>query len=80
MGHDAAGGAAAFPPAVPSAAAWCFPVNVTESSVRVGCVDGENESASSVIDTASVIVTVRLITCEMRVWWSRECTQVVRAR
>ena len=57
MGHDAAGGAAAFPPAVPSTAAWCFPVNVTESSVRVGFVDGENESVSPVIETASVIVT-----------------------
>ena len=32
-------------------------MNVTESSVRVGFVDGENESVSPVIDTASVIVT-----------------------
>ena len=57
MGHDAAGGAAAFPPAIPSTAAWCFPVNVTESSVSVGLVDGEKERVSPVIDTASVIVT-----------------------
>ena len=58
MGHDAAGGAAAFPPAVPSTAAWFFPVNVSESSVRVGLAEGENESVSPVIETASVIVTV----------------------
>ena len=57
MGHEAAGGAAAFPPAVPSTVAWLFPVNVTESSVRVGLVDGENERVSPMIDTASVIVT-----------------------
>ena len=63
MGHDAAGGAAAFPPAAPSTAVWCFPLNVTESSVRVGFVEGVNESVSPVTETASVIVTVRLITC-----------------
>ena len=51
------------PPAAPSAAAWCFPMNVTESSVRVGFVEGENESVSPVIETASVIVTVRRIAC-----------------
>ena len=64
MGHDAAGAAAAFPPATLSAALMCFPVIVTESSVRLGLVDGEKERASPVTETASGIVTLlRLITC-----------------
>ena len=41
MGHDAAGGAAALPPTTPSTAFTCFPVIATESSVRVGLVEGE---------------------------------------
>ena len=84
MGHEAAGGAAAFPPAVPSTAAWCFPVNVTESSVRVGLVDGENESVSPVTDTASVIVTFTAdnlcVTLRLVAWVVVTCAQAVRAR
>ena len=57
MGHDVAGAAAAFPPAAFSPTALNFPAMVTESSVRVGLVEGENESVSPVMDTASVIVT-----------------------
>ena len=50
MGHEAAGAAAAFPPTACSPAAVCFPMMVTESSVSVGLVDGENERVSPVTE------------------------------
>ena len=74
MGHDAAGAAAAFPPATFSFATN-FPAPNAESSVRVGFVEGERERLSPVHETASAVVTaLRLITCEV-MGWSR-----VRAR
>ena len=54
IGQDAAGAAAAFPPAAHSRAITYYPVVVT---VRVGLADGEKESVSPVMETASVIVT-----------------------
>ena len=53
LGHDAAGAAAAFPPATRSAVTLCFPMTDadTESSVRVGfVVEGEKNCLSCARD------------------------------